>query len=250
MITVRFLSFIPAAALLSGCALKGDVRRVEQQLVELRNSTARADSVRAVSLTRILSELALLQVAVLDSLEAQQRNIQAIGGEFRSEFTDVQRQLVAIQELTGQSQARLTELRSQISDRPAPSTFSPGIDQTPTASGSNDTDVEELYGVGVEQLRQQSYQTARLAFGQIVESFPDHRRAPAAQYYMGETFEAEDPDSAAIMWEAVVERYPESPRAPSALYKLGLMFEQRGDVPTSRLHYNRVIVGYPNSRRS
>ena len=246
MIKARFFAFIPAAALVSGCALKGDVRRVERQLVDLKGETARADSTRAVSLDRILSEIQVLQAAVLDSLEAQRLTIQTIGGEFRSEFTNVQRQLVAIQELTGQSQARLTELRSQIADRSSVAAPVGSGQTTPTPAGSTQ-EAEELYGVGVEQLRQRSYQTARIAFREIVEQHPDHARAPAAMYYLGETFEAEDPDSAAAMWETVVERYPESPRAPSALYKLGLLFEQRGDVPTARLHYNRVIVGYPNS---
>jgi len=246
VIETRLLAFFPVVALLSGCALKGDVRRVERQLIEMKDETARADSVRTVSLDRILSEIEGLQVAIRDSLEAQHRAIEAIGGEFRSEFTDVRRQLVAIQELTGQSQARLTELRSQFSNRASqPATVGSGVQ--PPSAGATGNGAEEMYSVGVEQLRQRSYQTARIAFRQIVDQYPEHARAAAAQYYLGETFESEAPDSAAVMWETVVERYPESRRAPSALYKLGLLFELRGDVPTARLHYNRVIVGYPDS---
>ncbi len=247
MIKARILALLPVAAVLTGCALKGDVRRVERQLIEMKDQTARADSARAVSLARILSEIEGLQGAVHDSLEVQHRSIQAIGGEFRSEFTDIQRQLVAIQELTGQSQARLTELRSQIGTRTLPlAGGSSGVRPPPTAAATGGV-AEEMYTVGVEQLRQRSYQTARIAFREIVEQHPQHGRAAAAQYYLGETFESENSDSAAVMWEAVVEKYPESPRASSALYKLGLLFEQRGDVPTARLHYNRVIVGYPSS---
>lgn len=235
------------AVVLSGCALKGDVRRVEQQLVEMKNETARADSARAVSLNRILTEIEELQSAVLDSVNAQRVSLQALRGEMRTDLTEVQRQLVAIQELTGQSQARLTELRSQLAGRTitggrtgdprSPADQAPGVDQ----------DVREFYNLGMEQLRQQSRETARLAFRQVLEQYPDHPLAADAQYFLGETFEVEHPDSAVSAWEIVVDRYPESRRAASALYKLGLHAEQAGDLPTARLHYNRVIVGYPDS---
>ena len=31
------------------------------------------------------------------------------------------------------------------------------------------------------------------------------------------------------------------------LEELGLLYERLGDLATARLHYNRVIVGYPDS---
>jgi TolA-binding protein len=49
------------------------------------------------------------------------------------------------------------------------------------------------------------------------------------------------------VYDQVVKTYANSSRAPSALYKLGLLAEQRGDKPTARTFYNRVMSGYPRS---
>jgi hypothetical protein len=106
-----------AAVTLGGCALKGDVRRVERRLIDLQAGMeaeqARRDSLRAAQVARIIALLA----AVQDSLVAQQRALTITRGELRSDLTDVQRQLVQVQELTGQSQQRLSELRTQLEQR-------------------------------------------------------------------------------------------------------------------------------------
>jgi TolA-binding protein len=66
-------------------------------------------------------------------------------------------------------------------------------------------------------------------------------------YWIGESFRADDPDSAAAAFEQVVERFPGSDRAPLALYKIGLDAERRGDLAAARLYFQRVVAGYPRS---
>ena len=115
---MRFLISLTAAGVtLSGCALKGDVRRVERQVQEFRAEAARADSARAAELdSSLVAVIALLQ-AVDDSLTSQQNQSRRMHAETRADMIDVRRQLVQIQELTGQSQQRLTELRQQLERR-------------------------------------------------------------------------------------------------------------------------------------
>ncbi|MCH8146152.1 MAG: hypothetical protein IIA55_15680, partial [Gemmatimonadetes bacterium] len=111
----RLAALCVAAATLGGCALKGDVRRVERQIGEYREETARADSARAVMLARLLDDLAGLQAqasSILDTLTSQRQAMVAMQGSFRGELTQVQRQLVTIQELTGQSQSVISQLRN------------------------------------------------------------------------------------------------------------------------------------------
>jgi len=246
---VRWIALGPVL-LVCGCALKGDVRRVENHVIALREETARADSARAVMLARALDELDNLARAIADSAVSQRRALLALQGQMRSDLTEVQRQLVAIQELTGQSQARLNDLRRRLDARPeiVPTTV-PG-DSTARQQPDQGPGPEELYTLGIEQLRQRSYVTARTAFRELLARYGNHERAADAQYFLGDTFEAENPDSAVVMWEAVVENYPQSRRAPAALYKLGLFFEQRGDQAAARLRYNRLLVAYPQSEEA
>jgi tol-pal system protein YbgF len=245
---VRWITVGPVL-LVCGCALKGDVRRVENQVIALREETARADSARAVMLARALDELDDLARAVADSAQSQRRALLALQGQMRSDLTEVQRQLVAIQELTGQSQARLNDLRRRLDTRPETVTAAPG-DSTTGTQPQRGPGPEELYTLGIEQLRQRSYVTARTAFRELLARYGNHERAADAQYFLGDTFETENPDSAVVMWEAVVEHYPESRRAPAALYKLGLFFEQHGDQAAARLRYNRLLVAYPQSEEA
>ncbi len=236
---------------LSACALKGDVRRVEEQLQEFRAETARADSARAVMLDQVL----LLQQRLHDSLVVLQRRLSAFQGDVRSDVTDVQRQLVQIQELTGQSQQRLTELRSQLEARTAvpavvlrPAAGDTAAVARPPAAGG--IGAEELYSVSLQQLRRGSPNTARAGFGKLLEDFPGHPRAADAQFFIGETWEESEPDSAAAAYELVIRNHPNSRHAPTALYRLGLMAERRGDRRAAQVYYSRVIAGYPRSEEA
>ncbi len=230
---------------LSACALKGDVRRVEQQVQDLRNEMARTDSVRADFLRQALSEIIALEQQVLDSLN---RRLVRFQGEVRSDMTEVQRQLVQIQELTGQSQQRLSRLQGRMEQRESGSMVDPsGVPPEQGAPAPAGDSPDEVFRIGVEQLRRGSPVTARQAFTALLTQFPNHDRAPDAQFFLGESWEAQDPDSAAAAYELVPQRYSNSPRAPTALYRIGLILEQEGDLDRAKVYYERVVLGYPNS---
>lgn len=238
-----------ALGLVAGCALKGDVRKVELQVAGLRADVARADSARATERDSILAVIAAVQRA----LAAQQAYLVQLRGDVRTDLLAVQQQLVSVQELTGQSQQRLSDLRRQLQDQArqpvapidtgAPTVGVPvGPSGNPAGPGP-----DQMYDVSLQQYRRGSYATARLGFREFLRVFPAHERAPDALFYVGESFTQERPDSAAAVYESVVKLYPNSPRAPSALYKLGLLAEQRGDKAAARTYYARVVAGYPRS---
>src|SRR5260370_30685514 len=110
--TVRSACVV-AVGLAAGCALKGDVRKVELQVQTLQADLAKSDAARAAERDTILAAVHLLQQA----LSAQQAYLVQMRGDLRTELLSVQQQLVSVQELTGQSQQRLTELRSRIEAR-------------------------------------------------------------------------------------------------------------------------------------
>jgi len=245
---------LPLAAVLalSGCALKGDVRRVEQQVQTLRIETARADSARAVELDRLLQSILVLLDDMQDTLAAQQRWLVVMRGEMRSDITELQRQLVQIQELTGQSQQRLTEMRTQLERRATMVGVAPTGPTDTTVMGAQPglPPPDELFDISLTQLRRGSPQAARAGFTQFLQAYGGHRRAGDAQFFIGESWAGSDLDSAAAAYQAVVDSHPNSPRAPAALYKLGLVAEQRGNTAAARVFYNRVIAGYPHSEEA
>ena len=81
----------------------------------------------------------------------------------------------------------------------------------------------------------------------MLRSYPTSDRAGDALYFIGQSFAAERPDSAAVYYQQVVQKYPSSSRAGSALYNLGLIAERRKETRKAREAYQRVVQKYPQS---
>lgn len=237
---------------LAACATSGDVRRVQNEVALLRAETARQDSVRTVRLTEVIR----LQQRIMDSLGLAVRSLR---GDTQQDLYNIEQQLVQLQELTGQSQQRLTELRTQLEARgaeisatnAAPPPAAPGGDTTratgaPPSTPSSAT-ADQIYEASVAQLRRGSTTTARTGLRQLLQVYPNSERAPDATYFIGQSFAAESPDSAALYYKQVIQQYPQSPRASAALYNLGLLAERRKDAAGAKDAYQRVVQQYPRS---
>jgi tol-pal system protein YbgF len=244
----RILLNAAGLAGLAACATSGDVRRVGNDVALLRAESARQDSVRAVRLNEIIR----LQQRIMDSLGLAVRSLR---GDTQQDLYNIEQQLVQLQELTGQSQQRLTELRTQLEARGAqiaatstsqPPPPTPGDTTGPTASAPA-ASADEMYEASVAQLRRGSTATARIGLRQLLQTYPNSERVPDAVYFLGQSFAAENPDSAAVYYKQVVGQYPQSPRASAALYNLGLLAERRKDGAAARAAYQRVVKDYPRS---
>ncbi|MGH7520458.1 MAG: tetratricopeptide repeat protein [Gemmatimonadales bacterium] len=236
-------ALVLALGLTAGCALKGDVRKVELQVQALKADLAKSDAARAAERDSTLAAIRLLQQA----LSTQQSYLVQMRGDLRTELLSVQQQLQAVQELSGLSQQRITELRSRIESRQQQQDPSnPGVPVGPSGNPAG-PGPDQMYEVSLQQYRRGSLATARLGFRDFLRVYPTHERGADALYYIGESFEQAAPDSSAAVYDQLVRSYPNSPRAPSALYKLGLLAEQRGDRTSARTFYSRVIAGYPRS---
>src|SRR6478609_5257395 len=102
-----------AVLTLGGCATRGDVRRMEDAVLLLRAESERRDSVHLAA----VRELGVVARQTGDSVAAIRAQISQIKGDLSGELFSIQQQLVQVQELTGQSQQRLTELRTQLEAR-------------------------------------------------------------------------------------------------------------------------------------
>ena len=81
----------------------------------------------------------------------------------------------------------------------------------------------------------------------MLRNYPTSPRVPDALYFVGQSYAAENPDSAAAYYTQVVDKYPTSARAPSALYNLGLLAERRKDSAKAKEAYQRVVQKFPQS---
>lgn len=253
MIRRAWVLLLPAA---TACvATRNDVLRLERQLTEQRQAAVRSDSATAAALTAIGR---LLQ-GVADSVAAQQAALVRLRGDMRVDLTSVQQQLVAIQELTGQSQQRLSELRASLAERGQPAAApaaapgpGPAAAAAPgPAADAADAEADQLYDLALQQLRRGSPGTARAGFTEFLRRFPSHARAPDAVFFTGEAWGTEQrPDSAAAAYRSVAQRWPQHARAPASVYRLGLLALGAGRTAEARDAFTRVVTQYPTAEEA
>ncbi|MGH7664551.1 MAG: tetratricopeptide repeat protein [Gemmatimonadaceae bacterium] len=251
-------------------ATREDVRVLQNDIGIVRAEIAESDSLRRVRIDSVISMLA----RVSDSLSAMNWRFTTFQGESREEMFSLGQQLIQIQELTGQSQRRLQELRASLEERSRMAAAeaaaqaaaaqqmgpaAPGPDSTaappgaaapgapplgsPAGPGPN-----ELLQLALEQLRRGSASTARVALEDLLTKYPDADIAGDAQFYIAESYAQEQQAAAAdSAYALVLERYPESTRAPTALYKRALLARDAGRMPEARAMLDEVVRLYPRS---
>ncbi len=256
-----------ALPLATGCALRSDVTRLRLQMDAQQKSAVQRDSASRANLAAI----ARLIQGVLDSVAVQQAALTSLKGDLRVDLYNIQQQLVAVQELTGQSQQRLSELRAQLEQRseqlaaqapPAPADTgaraappgapAAGAGAAPTpGTPAGQPAPDQLMELALQQLRRGSPSTARSAFTEFLKLYPTHARAGDAWYFIGESWTAEQrTDSAAAAYQQVVQHFPTSGHVAGALYKLGMISAAAGRREEARAQFNQLVAAYPLSEEA
>lgn len=269
------ITLAPAVVFAAGAcfATRSDVQILQSDLGTLRVEQARRDSLRGAQLDHVVTTLG----GVNDSLRVLSGRLGKFQGDVQGELYNLGQQLITIQELTGQSQRRLQELRAGLEER-APGTIGPAAGTppapaaTPAAPGAGTGATtspagaaagspaagtvpvpagpgpNQLYQLSLDQLRRGSAATARTGFEDLLRQYPTSDLAPDAQFYIAESWAASanaaTADSAYLL---VTSRYPTSPRAATALYKHALIQLQQGRVTQGRGALDEVVRKYPRS---
>ncbi|HEX5830347.1 MAG TPA: tetratricopeptide repeat protein [Gemmatimonadaceae bacterium] len=251
----------------SGCfATRGDVAVLQADLQTLRVESARSDSLNRAELDRVIRALGIVR----DSLGAIGSRFGRWQGEIRGDLQSVGEQLITVQELTGQSQRRLQELRADLESRARTGAQAPGTPSGPTVAPSggagagtapaatppggapgpdaNAPGPNEMLQIALDQLRRGSGGAARTALQDLLATYPDADIAPDAQYYLAESYATDGNEAAAdSAYVEVYSRFPRSPRAPTALYKHGMILKNGGRAAEARAAFTRIVREYPRS---
>jgi tol-pal system protein YbgF len=244
---------LSSAACFASTAALDEVR---DDVSATRAEAAVADSVRAMQLVQILSTLR----DVTDSVSSLSQRLTRVRAETQADVRGMRETVNQILEVTGQSEARLKELRSQIDSRlrqnvPAPAAPPPAAPtgdtvQTPVeaAPAEEVPSAEDLYRIGRDQFTRGGNSAARAALSDLLKRYPDSELAADAQFLIAESYAAEGTTAAAdSAYARVVTKYADSPRAPTALYKRGVMAQTARRTTTAKRLYNQLIDKYPSS---
>jgi tol-pal system protein YbgF len=246
---MRTRSLAPLAALaVAGCmASKSDIALLQTDLQTMRTESARGDSARRAQIEQVLGQV----IRSNDSIRAVSMRLAKLQADVQNDHYEMNRQILTLQELSGQSQRRLQELRGAMEERvqPTPGTAPSG----PTAPGdsvraSAAPGPGQLFQSSLDQLRRGSVGVARSGFEELLRTYPTYEDAPEAMVYIAETYAAERNQAAAdSVYGLVVQRYPRSPKAATALYKRALVLKSAGQNAAARASLERIVREYPRS---
>ena len=233
------------AALLPLGACVATKQDVEELRLDMAAQRAQQDSLFRTLIART--------EAMLDSLSDQNVRLR---GDFANRLLAIDRQLVQIQELSGQNQAQLAGLRQQIEQsatearRAQEAAAAAARDDANGGAGGDEEggDPQELYDAALGALRRGSVGTARTGFEEFLRANPQHRLAADAQYNIGQSYEqGREPANAITAYGRVIELYPTSARAPAALLRMGRLELGRGTRTQARAHFNTIVSRFARS---
>jgi tol-pal system protein YbgF len=241
---MRGSRFAPLAALvLAGClASKTDIAMLQTDLQTMRAESARGDSARRAQADQLLAQLTRAH----DSVRAIGARLAKLQGDVANDHFQMTREIIQLQELSGQSTRRLQELRGALEER-APGAAGPaaGGDSTKAAVAPGPG---QLFQSSLDQLRRGSVGVARGGFEELLRTYPTYEDAPEAMVYIAETYAAERNLVAAdSVYGLVVQRYPRSPKAATALYKRAQILRSAGQNAAARAALERIVREYPRS---
>ena len=231
----------------SGCAMKGDVRRLQD---EVAGQAARQEA----QLRELSASIQALQDTLEIQSELQSEMVVDTRGGIARELRDIQTQLSQLTALTGQIQRSVVLLSERIRADGARVTTSdrradPDSLRTLIArGGGGQAAAEETYEAAMTQLNRGSLNTARMALGSFLRDYPDHRLAPSAQFFLADIFTQENRlDEAIEQFLRVSELYPTADRVPVALYRIGNIYVLQGEFDEAVSYLERVVNTYPDS---
>ena len=229
----------------TGClASQGDIRVLQDELRALRSSIAQTDTARRAQADTVLSLIARTN----DSLRLLSTRFSAFQANVSGGMYDMNRQLLQIQELSGQSQRRLQELRASMEANKDAMTATPAAATPDTSRPAAGPGPAQLFQVAFDQMQRGSYGVARSGFQELLDKYPKFEEAPSAQLYIGQSFaEEKNVASADSVYQLVVAKYPQSKAAPTALYKYALSLTAQKKSAPAKAALNRIVKDYPNS---
>ena len=253
--SIRFV-FVPAVVMAAGAcfATRNDVRMLQGDIAALRAENARSDSVHRAQFQTAASQVG----AVADSL----RSLNAYLGRFVADVARFQgdlsitlhtfgQQLLTVQELTGQTQKRMQDVRAELERQQADLANSavPTAPGAPVAPGTSQAPgPAQLFQLGTQMLERGSYQAARAAFEGLLTQYPADDNAGEAQYGIARSLDNEHQVAAAdSAYALVVSKYPRTLHASSALYKRAMAARLAGQAAIAKALFQQLLDRYSRS---
>jgi len=227
-------------------ATKQDIDKLQQDIVVSRAGSSAADSVQRAQLIELSRSVRTLN----DSISALSRRMAAMRTASESEMTAMKENISQLQDLSGQSEQRMRDVRAALEEKRQQQEAAPA---TPDSAGSAAAPASgpgplQLLQAGRDQLLKGGNAAARSAFNELITKYPKSEYVPEAMFYTAQAYAAERNLTAAdAEYSSLIAKYPKSPRVPTAMYKRALQLQAAKKNSEAKKLYQDIIKRFPRS---
>jgi len=214
------------------------LERLSQDLASVKGGLEEGGAERA-SVKEAAKEAEELASSLKASLASMEASLAANQGRLSAIETADQgrdRTLAEMKEALSRLESRASSLEKGASASPQPEAKTAGEDP------------EKLYQKGYNETISRDYPRAISSFQKFLDSFPGHKLAVNAQYWLGEIYYARgDWEVAILEFDKVIKKYPDTEKAPASLLKQAFAFEKLGSTKEAAVLLQEVVDKYPKS---
>ena len=239
----RVLVTLAVALMSGGCAMKGDIRLLQE---ELRAVSMRQDS--------LLAQLRVETQSTQDTLRTQGDQMFDLRGDLNRQLQQINQSLVRLEALAGENQRGMMAVRDQLANvRRMPTGGAPTTSAVSDSAGGESLiggagNPDELWSVAQAQYQRQSLNSASAAFQQFIDEHPSDERVPMAHFLLADILEQQDrPEDALAAFEEIQQLFPSHDRVPEALYRIAELQIELDDTDAAKLTLERIVNTYPGS---
>jgi tol-pal system protein YbgF len=234
----------------TGCffATKQDIDRLQQDITVARVSSSAADSVQRSQLIEVMRD----QRTLSDSIATLSRRLAVMRTASEGELTAIKQDISQLQDLSGQSEQRLRDVRAALEEKnrqaePAAAGDTAGGASAAVPDNSGPGPLQ-LLQAGRDQLLKGGNASARSALGELISKYPKSEYVPEAMFYTAQAYAAErNLDAADDEYASLITRFPSSPRIPTAMYKRALRLQSNKKTAEAKKMYQDIIKRFPRS---
>ncbi len=233
------LILMAAVLMFVGCAMKRDVIRVEERVMEIRSE--QRDTQRSIDR--------------LDSLlTSGSDETVKLRAEFRSTVNSLLEELQMMRASVNDLQDKIGYLaasdQKQVIVMP-PTSATDSTDTTGTESAPPGIDCQELYDESFIEIRRGQYENAIKGFTDYLQYCGTKNLADNARFWIGEAYYSMEKYPEAIREFRQLEiDFSTSEKRPGALYKMARSYEELGELNDAKATFEKLVENYPGTLES
>ncbi len=266
---------------LSGCitdelaVMKADINQLKKDSFDIKKETSETKSAFKTEMAELkeksakedsLNAIREGMVSLRSEVSGISKDLQTLTGRFdenkyfidkslkdkSSELDLLRSQITALETQVKEIQTKLpAKTENDTAAKDKPDVKKEKESETEEAKTPEIKDPAKAYEAAYASFKDKKYKEAREKFETFLKEFPKDKLAGNAQFWIAETYHAEEDYAGAIVeYDALLKNYPNSEKAPGALLKQGYSFIEMGDKKATRGIFEQLKEKYPKSKEA